>query len=83
MKKFLNYKTLMTVLASIVVLLQVLISVFKLNINIEAVISVSIALIGVMVTLGIVKKNKNDKTIETQEDLKELLDESNEDNIKE
>lgn len=83
MKKFFNYKFLMTVLASIIVLLQVLISVFKVNINIEAVVSVSIALVGVMVTLGIVKKNKDDETIKTKEDLEKLLNESEESNIEE
>ena len=75
MKKFLNYKTLMTILAIIVVILQVLITVFKLNINIDAVVSVSIGLIGTLVTIGIVKKNKDDKTIENKEDLEKYLKE--------
>ena len=70
----------MTVLASVVVLLEVLVNVFKININIEAVISVSVALVGVMVTLGIVTKEKGDKNIETREDLQELLDEKKDEN---
>lgn len=70
----------MTVLASVVVLLEVLVNVFKININIEAVISVSVALVGVMVTLGIVTKEKDDKSIETREDLQELLDEKKDEN---
>lgn len=74
MKKFLNYNFLMTVLASIIVLLEILMNVFKININIDAVISISVAIIGVMVTLGIVSKKKSDKTIETKEDLKQLLE---------
>ena len=80
MKKIFNYSFLMTVLASVVVLLEVLVNVFKININIEAVISVSVALVGVMVTLGIVTKEKGDKNIETREDLQELLDEKKDEN---
>lgn len=80
MKKKFNYSFLMTVLASVVVLLEVLVNVFKININIEAVISVSVALVGVMVTLGIVTKEKDDKSIETREDLQELLDEKKDEN---
>lgn len=80
MKKIFNYSFLMTVLASVVVLLEVLVNVFKININIEAVISVSVALVGVMVTLGIVTKEKDDKSIETREDLQELLDEKKDEN---
>lgn len=75
MKKLLNYKSLLTILASVVVLFNVLIAVFKININIEAVISISLAVIGVLVSIGVVKKNKDDKTIETKEELLELLDE--------
>jgi len=77
MKKLLNYKTLMTLLAIIVVILQLLMTVFKLNINIDAVVSISIALVGALVTIGIVKKNKEDKTIENKEDLEDLLGLSN------
>ena len=80
MKKLFNYKTLMTVIASIIVLLQVLMTVFKVNLNIDAVVSISIALVGVLVSIGIVKKNKDDKTIKNKEDLTELLDESKENN---
>lgn len=80
MKRIFNYSFLMTVLASVVVLLEVLVNVFKININIEAVISVSVALVGVMVTLGIVTKEKDDKSIETREDLQELLDEKKDEN---
>jgi len=83
MKKLFNYKTLMTLLASIVVLLQVFITVFKVNIKIEAFVSISIALVGVMVALGIVKKDKNTETIENKEDLLELLEETNSDETKE
>ena len=75
MKKLFNYKTIMTLLASIVVLLQVFITVFKVNINIEAFVSISIALVGVMVALGLIKKDKTDSTIENKEELLELLDE--------
>lgn len=70
MKKFLNYKFLMTVLAGVVVLLEVLMDVFKINLNIEAVISVSVAIIGLMVAIGIVDKDKTDKDVKTREDLK-------------
>ena len=55
----------MTVLASVVVLLEVLMDVFKINLNIEAVISISVALIGLMVTIGVVDKDKTDKDIKT------------------
>ena len=72
MKKFLNYKFLMTVLAAVVVLLEVLMDVFKINLNIEAVISVSVAIIGLMVTIGIVDKDKTDKDVKTREDLKDF-----------
>ena len=80
MKKFLSYKFLMTVLASVVVLLQVLVNVFKVNINIDAVVSITIACVGVMVALGIINKNKDDKTIENTEDLQELLEENKKEN---
>lgn len=80
MKKFLNYKFLMTVLASVVVLLQVLVNVFKVNINIDAVVSITIACVGVMVALGLVHKNKGDKTIENTQDLEELLEENKKEN---
>jgi len=76
MKKFLNYKFLMTVLASIVVLLEVLKNVFKINLNIEAIISVSIAIVGVLISVGIITKNKDDKTIENKDDLIELINEN-------
>ncbi len=76
MKKFLNYKFLMTVLASVVVLLEVLMDVFKINLNIEAVISISVALIGLMVTIGVVDKDKTDKDIKTKEDLEEFSKEN-------
>ncbi len=74
MKKFLNYNFLMTVLASVIVLLEILVEVFKIKINIEAVISISVAVIGLMVTAGIVNKTSKDKTIKTKDDLKELYD---------
>lgn len=80
MKKIFNYNFLMTVLASVVVLLEVLVNVLKLNINIDAVISISVAIIGVMVTLGIVSKDKSDKNIETKEDLQDLLDDKKDNN---
>ena len=73
MKKFLDYKFLMSILASVVVLLEVLVKFFKININIEAVISITGAIVGVLMTIGVVEKNKEDKTIETREDLKELI----------
>ncbi|MGN1208611.1 MAG: hypothetical protein ACI4TI_03985 [Christensenellales bacterium] len=77
MKKFLNYKFLMTLLASVVVLLEVLMRVFKINLNIEAVISVFVAIIGIMVTIGVVSKDKTDKEVKSREDLQEYLDENN------
>lgn len=64
----------MTVLASVIVLLEILVEVFKIKINIEAVISISVAVIGLMVTAGIVNKTSKDKTIKTKDDLKELYD---------
>lgn len=73
MKKFLDYKFLMSILASVVVLLEVLVKFFKLNINIEAVISVTGAVVGVLMTIGVVEKKKEDKTIDNKEDLKDLL----------
>lgn len=73
MKKFLDYKFLMSILASVVVLLEVLVKFFKININIEAVISITGAIVGVLMTIGVVEKKKEDKTIETREDLKELI----------
>lgn len=76
MKKFLNYKFLMTVLASVVVLLEILMDVFKIKLNIEAVISVSVAIIGVMVTIGVVDKDKTDKDVKTKDDLKDFIDET-------
>lgn len=76
MKKFLNYKFLMTVLASVVVLLEILMDVFKIKLNIEAVISVSVAIIGVMVTIGVVDKDKTDKEVKTKDDLKDFIDET-------
>lgn len=76
MKKFLNYKVLMTILASIIVLLQVLVNVFKININVEAVASVSIAGVGVLLAIGLVQKNKEDKLVENVDDLKQLLEEN-------
>lgn len=76
MKKFLNYKVLMTILASIIVLLQVLVNVFKVNINVEAVASVSIAGVGVLLAIGLVQKNKEDKLVENVDDLKQLLEEN-------
>lgn len=76
MKKFLNYKFLMTVLASVIVLLEVLVNVFKINININAIISICVAVVGVLITIGLVKKNKDDKLVENVEDLKELLEEN-------
>lgn len=79
MKKFLNYKFLMSILASVVVLLEVLVNVFKININIEAVISISVACVGILVTLGIITKDKKDKTIENKEDLEELLNNNDND----
>ena len=75
MKKFLNYNFLVTVLASVIVFLEVLMKIFNIYINIDAVISISLAIIGILVTIGIVTKNKTDKTIETKEDLKQLLEE--------
>ena len=66
----------MTVLASVVVLLEVLMDVFKINLNIEAVISISVALIGLMVTIGVVDKDKTDKDIKTKEDLEEFSKEN-------
>lgn len=77
MKKFLNYKFLMTVLAGVVVLLEILKDVFKINLNIEAVISVSIAIIGVMVAIGIVNKDKSDVEVKSREDLKFYNDKIN------
>lgn len=77
MKKFLNYKFLMTVLAGVVVLLEILKDVFKINLNIEAVISVSIAIIGVMVAIGIVNKDKTDVEVKSREDLKFYNDKIN------
>ncbi len=68
----------MTVLASIVVLLEVLTKVFKLNINLEAVISICVAVIGVLVTLGLVSKDKTDKTITNKNELTDLLKENEE-----
>lgn len=62
----------MTVLAAVVVLLEVLMDVFKINLNIEAVISVSVAIIGLMVTIGVVDKDKTDKDVKTREDLKDF-----------
>ena len=85
MKKLLNYKSLLTILASVVVLFNVIIAVFKVNINIEAVVSISLAVIGVLVSIGIVKKNNTDKTIENKEELLQLLEDnqnSNETNVK-
>ena len=76
MKKFLDYKFLMTVLASIIVLLEVIVNIFKININIDAIISVSVAIVGVLITIGLVKKNKEDKLVEDALDLKELLEEN-------
>ena len=76
MKKLLNYKFLMTVLASVIVLLEVLVNVFKINININAIISICVAVVGVLITIGLVKKNKDDKLVEDVEDLKELLEEN-------
>lgn len=73
MKKFLDYKFLMSILASVVVLLEVLVKFFKLNINIEAVISITGAIVGVLMTIGVVEKKKGDKTIKTKEDLKDLI----------
>ena len=73
MKKFLDYKFLMSILASVVVLLEVLVKFFKLNINIEAVISITGAIVGVLMTIGVVEKKKEDKTIKTKEDLKDLI----------
>lgn len=81
MKKFLNYNFLMTVLASVVVLLEVLMNVFNVNLHTEAVISVSVAIIGLMVTLGIVDKGKNDKEVKTKEDLKNFINNDNEETI--
>ena len=72
MKKFLSYKFLITVLAGVVVLLEVLMDVFKINLNIEAVISVSVAIIGLMVAIGVVDKDKTDKDVKTREDLKDF-----------
>ena len=66
----------MTVLASVVVLLEILMDVFKIKLNIEAVISVSVAIIGVMVTIGVVDKDKTDKDIKTKDDLKDFIDET-------
>ena len=83
MKKFLNYKFLMTVLASVIVLLEVLVNVFKINININAIISICVAVVGVLITIGLVKKNKDDKLVEDVEDLKELLEENKNEIIKE
>ena len=77
MKKFLNYKFLMTVLAGVVVLLEILKDVFKINLNIEAVISVSVAIVGVMVTIGIVNKDKGDVEVKSREDLKFYNDKLN------
>ena len=82
MKKFLNYKTLMTILAGVVVLLEVLMDVFKINLNIEAVISVSVAIVGLMVTLGIVDKDKTDKDVKSREDLKEFTNNEKKDENK-
>jgi len=82
MKKFLNYKTLMTILAGVVVLLEVLMDVFKIKLNIEAVISVSVAIVGLMVTLGIVDKDKTDKDVKSREDLKDFTNETKEDENK-
>lgn len=73
MKKFLDYKFLMSILASVVVLLEVLVKFFKLDINIEAVISITGAVVGVLMTIGVVEKKKEDKTINTKEDLKDLI----------
>lgn len=82
MKKFLNYKTLMTILAGVVVLLEVLMDVFKIKLNIEAVISVSVAIVGLMVTLGIVDKDKTDKNVKSREDLKDFTNVTKEDENK-
>ncbi|MGN1222645.1 MAG: hypothetical protein ACI4T1_00750 [Christensenellales bacterium] len=74
MKKFLSYKFLMTVLASIIVFIEILSGVFNFNINIDAIVSIGASVVGILVALNIVVKTKEDKDIKTKEDLKELIE---------
>lgn len=73
MKKFLSYKFLMTVLASIIVFIEILSGIFNFNINIDAIVSIGASVVGILVALNIVVKTKEDKDIKTKEDLKELI----------
>lgn len=74
MKKFLSYKFLMTVLASIIVFIEILSGIFNFNINIDAIVSIGASVVGILVALNIVVKTKEDKDIKTKEDLKELIE---------
>lgn len=72
MKKKISYKFIMSLLFSVVVLLELLSGVFNFSVNADAIIRVAVAVCGVLTVLGFIKKDSDD-IINNLDDLKNYV----------
>lgn len=84
MKKKISYKFIMSLLFSVVVLLELLSGIFHFSVNADAIIRVAVAVCGVLTVLGFIKKDGDD-IINNLDDLKNYVnsDKQNTENEKE
>lgn len=84
MKKKISYKFIMSLLFSVVVLLELLSGIFNFSVNADAIIRVAVAVCGVLTVLGFIKKDSDD-IINNLDDLKNYVnsDKENTENEKE
>lgn len=72
----------MSLLFSVVILLELLSGIFHFSVNADAIIRVAVAVCGVLTVLGFVKKN-GDETINNLDDLKNYVNEGKKENEEE
>lgn len=72
MKKKISYKFIMSLLFSVVVLLELLSGIFNFSVNADSIIRVAVAVCGVLTVLGFIKKDSDD-IINNLDDLKNYV----------
>lgn len=73
--KFSNYKFWVGLIASIVVLITTLGTIFNFSVNVVAIVSICATVLGILIALGVISKENDDSSI--QDDILDEIEEKN------